>query len=196
MNIKVKRKVCLKWIALILLNLLMPQEAFSQSMPLIDSNQSPQIVIPAKTPLLLEFSAEVSSKISVIGAPIQFILAEDLILNEQVIIPKGTPAMGEVIHAQKSGFGGKGGELILAARYLLFNDQQIKLRSLKPISGTYVGKNNTGASFAVGAAAAAVPILGMLAPFITGGEIVIPLGTRATALTAVDTTIDVAVAGP
>lgn len=186
----------MKWIALILLNLLMPQEAFSQSMPLIDSNQSSQIVIPAKTPLLLEFSAEVSSKISVIGAPIQFILAEDLILNEQVIIPKGTPAMGEVIHAQKSGFGGKGGELILAARYLLFNDQQIKLRSLKPISGTYVGKNNTGASFAVGAAAAAVPILGMLAPFITGGEIVIPLGTRATALTAVDTTIDVAVAGP
>ncbi len=168
---------------------------FAQETPIIA--EFPQITVPAKTPLLLEFSAEVSSKISVIGAPIKFILAEDLILNEQVIIPKGTIALGEVIHAQKSGFGGKAGELILAVRYLLYNDQRIKLRSLKPIAGSYVGKNNTGASFAAGAAAAAaVPLLGFLAPFITGGEIVIPTGTRATALIAVDTPIDVAVIGP
>jgi hypothetical protein len=167
----------------------------AQDAPIIA--ESPKITVLAKTPVLLEFSNEVSSKTAVIGAPVQFLLAEDLLLNEKVVIPKGTMALGEIIHAQKSGFGGKAGELILAARYLLFNDQRIKLRSLRPIAGNYVGKNNTDASFAVGAAAAAaVPILGILAPFITGGEIIIPSGTRATALIAVDTPLDVAVVGP
>lgn len=180
---------------IIILYALLLQSIYAQETPIIAN--STQIIIPARTPLLLELTAEVSSKTAVMGAPIQLALAEDLILNAQVVIPKGTLVVGEIIHAQKSGFGGKGGELILAVRYLLFNDQRIKLRSLKPIVGTYVGKNNTDASFAVGAAAAVtVPIIGFAAVFITGGEIIIPPGTRATALIAVDTTIDVAVAGP
>lgn len=180
---------------IIVLYALLLQSLYAQEAPVVAS--SVQITIPAKTPLLLEFTAEVSSKTAVVGASVQLVLSEDLVVSEKVVIPKGTLAMGEIIHAQKSGFGGKGGELILAARYLLFNEHRIKLRSLRPIAGSYVGKNNTGASFAVGAAAAvALPIVGIAAVFITGGEIIIPTNTRATALIAVDTAIDVAVVGP
>lgn len=143
-------------------------------------------MIPAKTPLILEFTGEVSSKTAQKGAEIQFVLADDLLIAGQVIVAKGGKAVGEVIHAQKSGFGGRGGELILAARYLEHGGQKIQLRSLKPYSGQYVGKNNSTAALAV----SMIPYAGLMSLFITGGEIVIPQGTHALALVAVDTPID------
>jgi hypothetical protein len=104
-----------------------------------------------------------------------------------VLFAKGTPAIGEVIHAQKSGFGGRGGELIIAARYIEAGTQRITLRSLKPLAGPYAGKNHSDAALAV----SMVPYAGLVSLFITGGEIVIPAGTQALALTAVETPVTV-----
>ena len=146
--------------------------------------QNQTITVPAKTPVLLSFTNLVSSKTGVNGTPLQFTLAEDLILNSQIIIPRGTLATGEIIHAQKSSFGGKPGELILAARYLEFKGKQIKLRSLKPIAGPYVGKNYKNTSYGV---AMLSPIAGV---FITGSEITIPEGTLALAMIADETLIE------
>lgn len=182
----------MKYNLLVWLSLFMVPQVFSQTKPIDNSLLLPQpvqITIPSKTPLVLEFAAEVSSKTAVIGAPVQFVLAEDLVVDEKVIIPKGTLAVGEVIHAQKSGLGGRGGELILAARTVEFNNMHIKLRSFKPIAPPFAGKNNSNAVFAT------TLIAGPLGMFITGGEIVIPPGTRATALVSEDTPIDVAVIG-
>lgn len=148
-------------------------------------------IIPAKTPLTLAFTSEVSSKTAQKDSEILFVLAEDLVIDGQIIVPKGAKALGEVIHVQKSGFGGKGGELILAARYLEFNGRRIRLRSLKPYAGAYVGKNNSNSVAAVTTATAvAMPVLGFAAVFITGGEINIPVGTLALAMIAEDTAID------
>lgn len=144
------------------------------------------LTIPAKTPLILEFTGEVSSKTAQKGAEIQFVLVDDLLIAGQVIVAKGGKAFGEVIHVQKSGFGGRGGELILAARYLEHGGQKIPLRSLKPYTGQYVGKNNSTAALAV----SMIPYAGLMSLFITGGEIVIPQGTHALALVAADTLID------
>jgi hypothetical protein len=153
--------------------------------------ESAILTLPAKTPLILEFTAEISSKTAQKGAEVQFLLSEDVVIAEHIILPKGAKAVGEVIHAQKSGFGGKGGELILVARYLEHGDQQIKLRSLKPYAGQYVGKNNSNAALAV----SLIPYAGLMSVFITGGEIVIPKGTHALALVAVDTQVDPVSAG-
>jgi hypothetical protein len=144
------------------------------------------LTIPAKTPLTLAFTGEVSSKTAQKGSEILFTLAEDLVIDGQIIVPKGAKAVGEVIHVQKSGFGGRGGELILAARYLEHNAQKITLRSLKPYTGLYVGKNNSNTALAV----SMIPYAGLMSLFITGGEIVIPQGTHALALVAADTPVD------
>ena len=112
-------------------------------------------------------------------------MAKDLRIGDVLVIPKDTPAMGEVVHVQKSGFGGRGGELILAARYITYQDQRIALRSLKPLAGPYAGKNNSDAALAV----SMIPYAGLVSLFITGGEIVIPAGTRALALITNDTPI-------
>ena len=149
------------------------------------STPSPVMLLPAKTPLILAFADEVSSKTAVKNGEIRFKLAEDLRIGDAVVIPKDTPAMGEVVHVQKSGFGGRGGELILAARYITYQDQRIALRSLKPLAGPYAGKNNSDAALAV----SMIPYAGLVSLFITGGEIVIPAGTHALALITADTPI-------
>jgi hypothetical protein len=91
----------------------------------------PALLLPAKTPLILAFADEVSSKTALKNAEIRFVVAEDLRIGDVLVIPKDTPAMGEVVHVQKSGFGGRGGELILAARYITYQDQRIALRCRK-----------------------------------------------------------------
>ena len=149
------------------------------------STPSPETVLPAKTPLILAFSDEVSSKTAVKNGEVRFKLAEDLRIGDAVVIPKDTPAIGEVVHVQKSGFGGRGGELILAVRYMTYQDQRIALRSLKPLAGPYAGKNNSDAALAV----SMIPYAGLVSLFITGGEIVIPAGTQALALITADTPI-------
>lgn len=143
---------------------------------------SATLLLPAKTPILLEFGATVSSKTAVKGSEVSFVLAEDVRINDLLVVSKGTPAVGEVIHAQKSGFGGRGGELIIAARYIQLGEQRIALRSLKPLAGPYAGKNHSDAALAV----SMIPYAGLVSLFITGGEIVIPAGTQALALTAAE----------
>ncbi len=143
------------------------------------------IILPIKTPVLLEFSSEVSSKTALKGAEVNFVLAEDIVVDDVILVAKGAPALGEIIHAQKSGFGGRGGELIIAARYVRLGEQRIALRSLKPLAGPYAGKNHSAAALAV----SMVPYAGLVSLFITGGEIVIPAGTQALALTSADTLV-------
>jgi hypothetical protein len=142
-------------------------------------------LIPAKAALMLEFVTETSSKTAVSGDKVDFLLAEDLIIDGVVVLKKGNKAFGEVIHAQKSGFGGRGGELIIGVRSLDVDGQVIPLRSLKPIKGQYIGQNNSDTAFAV----SLIPYAGLASLFITGGEIVLPAGTRAIALVASETAV-------
>jgi hypothetical protein len=149
-------------------------------------------VLPAKSPVLLEFVSGISSKTAQKGGPVEFLLAEDVLIDGQRLIPKGTSVIGEIIHAQKSGFGGRGGELIIAARHIQLAEQRIALRSLKPLAGPYAGKNHSDAALAV----SMIPYAGLVSLFITGGEIVIPAGTRALALTAVEAQVAVSPVTP
>ena len=145
---------------------------------------APSSVLAAKTPVLLVFADEVSSKIAVKNAEVRFFLAEDLQVGE-IVVPKGTPAAGEIVHVQKAGLGGRGGELIIAARHLDFHGQRIPLRSLKPLAAPYAGKNRSDAAMA----ASFVPYAGLMSMFITGGQVVIPAGTEALASVAADTPV-------
>lgn len=175
--------------ALLLSTLLHAQEALQEAPPADMQVALPvsALTIPAKTPVLLEFVSGISSKTALKGGEVQFVLAEDFLIDDRLLIAKGTPAVGEIIHAQKSGFGGRGGELIIAARYIQNGEQRVSLRSLKPLAGPYAGKNHSDAALAV----SMVPYAGLVSLFITGGEIVIPAGTKASALTAIETQVTV-----
>ncbi|MGH8050338.1 MAG: hypothetical protein ACREPB_06755 [Arenimonas sp.] len=141
----------------------------------------PTVKIPFKTPVRFTLDTEISSKTAMPGNQFQLKVSEDLVINGIVAIPGGTPATGEIIHAQKAGGFGKPGELLLAIRYIDLHGQQIKMRSFQPLQG----KSNSNAVMAT----SFVPYVGLFAGFIQGGQIVMPENTLVQALVASETSI-------
>lgn len=137
--------------------------------------------IPALTEVKIEIGATINSQANKIGEHFPIRLAEPIVIEGKTLVPAGTTGQGDIVHAAKSRFGGRAGELILAVRYLDYNGIRIPLRSLRYIVGH--GKTNEGK-----AAAAAIVIGGAvgatLAMFITGGEVNVPAGTHALAKTS------------
>lgn len=108
-------------------------------------------------PIRLELVDGVSSKTSVTGASFALRLAEAIVIDGVELVPAGTPGVGEVVHAKKSGGSGAGGELVVAARYLLLGETRIRLRSMQL---SHTGKDQTvlalAASQAIGPFAFAI----------------------------------------
>ena len=165
-----------------------------------DAQQGPvaqsRLIVPARTPVRLQLWQALSSKTTQQGTMVEWRVFEDVIIDGTVVIAKDSRAYAEVTHVQKAGFGGRPGEMLLTARYLDMEVQKIKLRALQPETSG-VGKSQSDTSYAMGATAAVtVPVLGFAAAFITGGEIIIPEGTLATAMTAVEWIIPLPVINP
>jgi hypothetical protein len=136
-------------------------------------------ILPANTVVELEMVDPISSKTSKRDDFFKLRVVADVKVGEQVVIPAGTPAVGQVVHAQKSGGGGKPGELILAARHIDLPQGQIKLHS----SFGAAGKDRTNASMAVSVA------LGVMGLFVHGKNIDLPVGSALSARVAEDTPI-------
>ncbi len=131
---------------------------------------APCCTIPALTPIDLEIMATMNSQANHIGEHFPFRLASPIVVDGKTIVPAGAMGSGDVVHAAKSRFGGKPGEMILAARYIEHNGIRIPLRSLR--AGAGQGKDNGDT-----AAAVAIAVSGVLSMFITGGEVNVPSGT-------------------
>lgn len=136
--------------------------------------------IAATTLVDIELVEPLSSRTAVMDAMFPIRLAEPLMDGDRVLLPAGTPGMGQVVHAAKSGGGGRAGELLLAARYLEVNGVRIPLRRFR--LGTS-GAQRSDAAFAVGSV---VPFGQLL---VKGKEVEYAAGTRANALVAADTEI-------
>lgn len=105
------------------------------------------------------------------GERFRLTLVEPVITSDGTL-PAGTAGVGEVVHAEPSRGGGKPGEILLAARYLEYQGEQIRLRGFK-LGGS--GQDRSRA--AIGTAVVAGPF----AYFLKGREIELPAGTRARA---------------
>ncbi len=139
------------------------------------------IVLPALTQIELETVDMVSSGRQKPGDFFSMRVVVPVKVGEVVLIPAGTPATGQVVHAAKRGMSGKAGELILAARFVELAGQQIKLRAT--ISGA--GKSNQDRAAAVSiAVSTAVPVASFIGLMIQGKDMVLPAGTRVITRTA------------
>jgi len=87
------------------------------------------VTVPALTPVAVRLEELISSNKNRPGDRFRITVAEDVRVGDALVIPAGSPGEGEVIHAAKSGAGGKAGELILAARYVRVGDIEVRLRS-------------------------------------------------------------------
>jgi len=105
---------------------------------------------------------------------VNFTVNEDLVLNGQVVVRKGTAAIGSVINAEKGGYLGKSGKLgIQVESTQTVDGQPLKLRAAKGKEGN----DKTNSTFA----------LSMIAPFFLfkkGGDATIAAGSAVTVYTA------------
>jgi hypothetical protein len=147
-------------------------EAVSESPPVTE-----RLRVPAMTPVYVTIDEELSSKRNKIGERFRIRVAEDVVLGERVVIPAGAAGEGEVIHAARSGVGGKPGELLLAARFVKVGDTDVPLRSM--VLGR-AGQSRVNESMAV---AIVVPVLAFA---VVGGAVIVPRDTPASAKTAVE----------
>lgn len=97
---------------------------------------SKTVRLPADTPVALRLLEPVGSDTHVRGAHFKMVVAEDVVADERVVIPAGTPADGQVIHANKSGIFGKPGELTITSRSVSLGDRTIRLHALLSRIGT------------------------------------------------------------
>jgi hypothetical protein len=131
--------------------------------------------IPADTNVDFEIVDALSSKTSKIDDMFAIRLLDPVTVDGAVLLPAGTMGQGQVVHSAKARALGKAGELILTARYLSCGDTHLALRGFHL---SLSGKNKSSQI------TAAVAVGGMIAAplmFVSGGESIIPAGTRATA---------------
>lgn len=104
----------------------------------------------------------VSSKTAAVGDRVPLTVAEDVRIAGRIVIPRGTPAMGEVAAMQAKGAFGQSGKLVIQPLYLTLGDRTIRLEG----GGGAHGTITTGS------------VIGLIAltPGFTGRSATVPAG--------------------
>lgn len=140
---------------------------------------APSFRIPAGVTVHVEIVDPLSSRTSQRGDTFALRLVEPILVNNEVAVPAGAAGGGEVIDAQRSGIGGRQGQLILAGRFLEINGERVRLRGMQILgNGEDRSATSTGVSM--------IPYVGVVGVFIQGGEIEFQHGVRATARLATE----------
>lgn len=125
-----------------------------------------KVVLPANTEILLSMNEELNTKKNKEGDTFYMSVVHDVILDNHIVIPKGSRATGEITWKTGKGAFGKSGKMEIELHYLELNGQRV------PLVGTFrqEGEGNTVATVA------GVVAVGVFAVFITGKTGVIPRG--------------------
>lgn len=135
----------------------------------------PATTLPANTEIVLSMNQDLTTKGAKIDVGTKFDLsvAYDVMVGDYVVIPKGTPAVGEVVWKTGKGAFGKSGKMEVEMRSINLNGRRI------PVTGKYrqEGEGNTVATVA------SVALIWPVAPFVTGKSARIPQGRELKAYT-------------
>lgn len=129
---------------------------------------SQENVLRAGTEIPMQTREELTTKKKQVrtGQRVQLVVSSDVMQNGVVVIPAGTPGIGEVTEVRNKGMWGKSGYIAVRILSIRIGDRQIRM------SGTFDDKGVTGTGGVV-AAVAFVPIAGF---FTTGTSATIPIG--------------------
>lgn len=134
--------------------------------PVAAANQA-VLRVGTEVPLRLSETLTTKNKQVRVGQRFRMEVAEAVQVNGQVVIPVGTPAVGEVTDVRNKGMWGKSGHIGARLLYVQVNGRQIRL------SGTFDDKGVTGTAGVV-AAVALIPVAGF---FTTGTSANLPIGS-------------------
>jgi len=142
-------------------------------------SSAPATVLPQGTNIRLRSMTELHSQHNRAGDRFDLEVAEDVMLNGLVVIPRGSPGVGEVTMVRHKGMWGRSGRLTTRLLSVRANGVTI------PITGTVAERGETGTAGVV-ASILVVPVAGF---FVTGTSAILPAGTGFTGTTNSDTPI-------
>jgi len=145
-----------------------------------------QTTLPANSEVLLAVNSEVTSKRNHEGDTFDLSVVHDVVNNGQVVIPRGSRAVGEITWLTTRGAFGKSGKMNIELRYVEVGGRRI------PISGSYRQEGEGATVATVGT----VILVGVFAAFVTGKSALIPQGRELMAHTKEDLPYVVASASP
>jgi hypothetical protein len=123
--------------------------------------------LPMGTPVMLETRTQISTKDNRPGTRIYLRVAENVMYGNQIVIPAGAPAVGEVTQSDQNGHWGKKGKLAINLLYVQTPSGPVQ------IGGEAYKNGKSGAALSI-TTFALVSVLGL---FIHGTSAVIPHGT-------------------
>jgi len=120
-----------------------------------------------------------------VGQLVEMDVLQPVMLNEQVVVPGGSRAVGEITTVRNKGMWGKSGGFTGRVLYVEANGRQIRL------NGSFTDRGETGTGGVV-ASVAFLPVAGF---FVTGTSAHLPAGTHVTAFVAEEIAINFAQPG-
>lgn len=124
---------------------------------------SPSRALPANSVVKLVALEEVSSSRAKVGDVIRFSVAEDVVDRGEIVIPRGSPATGEISWKTGRAVGGKSGKFDVSFREIRANGRTIRLMG----KHRQEGRGNT-----VGALLGSIVISGRSGVMLPGQEVV------------------------
>ena len=130
------------------------------------ASEAGMLILAAGTPITLAVATEANSSTHRAGDAISLTVLNDVRVGDTTVIPRGTPAVGEVTWRTGKGAFGKSGKLEFSLRHIDLGGQRI------PVTGDY-RQEGEGNTIATGIGIIAV---GVFAGFITGKRARLPVG--------------------
>lgn len=152
-----------------------PVAAAQQTM-VVPTAPTSNTVLPQGTNIRLRSLSELHSQHNRVGDRFDLEVSEDVMLNGVVVIPRGSPGVGEVTVVRHKGMWGRSGRLTTRLLSVRANGVTI------PINGTVAERGETGTAGVV-ASILVVPVAGF---FVTGTSAVLPVGTGFSGVTLSD----------
>jgi hypothetical protein len=136
-------------------------------------------LLRAGTQLELVTDATVNSKTALVGDALKLTLAQDVLVGDRVVLPKGTPVEASITQADPAGHAGTPGDVAFQVHALQVGDHQIALQGGATLEGTNHYKRTIGFIF--------VPVVGDAALLLHGEEAEIKPGMTLSASVVADT---------
>ena len=150
-----------------------------------------QVTLPKDSVIKIEFMQELGNKISKVGDEVGFKAADNLYVNDVLVLPKGATGVGKVKKVVQPGMFGKDGRVDINFMYICGTDGT----EIPVFVGELAEQQAKSYAGAAGAAIGGMIILGPIGAvggaFVKGSSVTIPVGS----VTYVQTTEDVTMQG-
>ena len=135
--------------------------------PAAAASEAGLLVLNSGTPITLAVAEEANSSTHHAGDTFRLTVLNDVRIGDTIVIPRGTPAMGEITWRTGKGAFGKSGKLEFSLRYIDLGGRHI------PVSGDF-RQEGEGNTIATGVGVIAAGLIGGLV--ITGHRARVPVG--------------------